>query len=315
MRNKPAPSDDGFPKATEPSRVAAVIVLYNPQARLLERLLETLTGQVERTIVIDNSPQPRSEYPDLFAARGAYYQALGENTGIATAQNIGIQRALEEQCSHVLLLDQDSALPAGMVDQLLKAENELIADGAHVAAVGPAFRDEKTGHISPAIRQGILHVKRLRIDDSFSSPVESDYLIASGSLIRMSVIQQIGGMRDELFIDWVDIEWGLRARAHGLKSFMVPGVVMAHSIGDAWITVMGRQISLHSDVRHYYIVRNAAYLLRFAEMGWRWRLLALVRIPEYVVLFSLHAADVPKSFRLLFKAVQDGLLGRIGPLK
>ena len=298
------------------ARVAAVIVLYQPNPELLERLLKSLAGQAQRVLVIDNSPQPSPEFPSRFQSDSDIcYKALGDNTGIATAQNIGIREALEENCSHVLLLDQDSALPPNLVEDLLQAEHQLLAAGAQVAAVGPVFRDEKTGELSPAIRHRALRVRKIRITPSHTAPVEADYLISSGSLIRSSVLCQIGTMREELFIDWVDIEWGLRARVHGLQCFMIPTVPMAHSIGDSSVRVLSKRINLHNDVRNYYIVRNATYLLRLSSMGWSWRIITFFKIPQYVVFYSWHSTQRWKSVGLLLRAVADGFLGRVGRIR
>ncbi|MCV5831057.1 hypothetical protein OFN28_30780, partial [Escherichia coli] len=49
--------------------------------------------------------------------------------------------------------------------------------------------------------------------------VDVDHLIASGSLIPVDVFEKIGGMDDSLFIDYVDVEWSLRARYQGLRCY------------------------------------------------------------------------------------------------
>ncbi len=297
------------------SRVAAVIVLYHPKEELLNRLLQSLAGQVQRVIVIDNSPDRSPAYSSVFPSDNNFsYHALGKNTGIAAAQNIGIRQALAENYSHVLLLDQDSALPARMVDDLLEAERQLRASGEKVAAVGPVFLDEKTGELSPATRHRPLRIQKIRVTPSQKEPIEADCLISSGSLISTAVLQRVGVMREELFIDWVDIEWGLRARKLSLKCFMIPTVTMKHSIGDASVTVLGKRINLHNDVRNYYIVRNATYLLRLPTMGWNWRIITLFRIPQYMLFYSWRSKEMSKTFFLLVKAVKDGALGNVGPI-
>lgn len=202
-----------------------------------------------------------------------------------------------------------------MVADLLKAEGQLLSAGAPVAAVGPVFRDEKTGELSPAIRHRLLHVRKLKITVAQTKPTAADYLISSGSLIRTSVLRQVGTMREELFIDWVDIEWGLRARVHGLLCFMVPTVVMTHSIGDASVRVLSKRINLHNDTRNYYIVRNATYLLRMPDMGWSWRTITFFKIPQYVVFYSWHSEHRWSSVRLLLRAVADGLRGKVGRIR
>jgi len=296
--------------------VSAVIVLYRPDMGLLDRLLRSLEGQVERIFVIDNTPGSSAAFSSRFSGyRGdVAYVPLGENRGIATAQNIGIERSLDAGCSHVLLLDQDSALPGEMVEKLLEAERGLLAAGKKVAAVGPLFVDEKTGAISRTIHHRWLKIERKPVDRGAAAAVETDYLIASGSLIRTAVLQEIGGMMDELFIDWVDIEWGLRARARGLVSYLVPGALLRHSVGDVAVKVLGRSVHLHSDVRNCYIVRNATYLLRVKTMGWEWRTVTVPRIPHYILLYFWYSGHRMRSLNLLMRAFRDGIRGKLGRL-
>ena len=296
--------------------VAAVIVLYNPHMPLLDRLLRSVVGQVEKIFVIDNTPGSTMDFSSSFDQYhgNISYIPLGENKGIASAQNIGIHQGMDANCSHILLLDQDSALPANMVKRLLDAENELVSAGERVAAVGPIFVDEKTGSISRAIRHSYLRVHKIAVCPTSAQPVETDYVIASGSLIQTSVLRKIGGMMDELFIDWVDIEWGLRARNLGYKSYIVSNLKMEHSIGDDFVHFFGREINLHGDVRHYYLVRNAAFLLRMRYMGSEWRSVTLLKIPQYILFYSFYSKNRIKSLRLLLEAVLDGAAGKLGRL-
>jgi rhamnosyltransferase len=251
---------------------------------MLERLLGSIDAQVDHFVLVDNTPNPDSELAGILRRYESQvsYVPLGENMGIAAAQNAGIRKISEDGYSHVLLLDQDSCPRPEMVKELLVAETKLLESGLDVAAVGPKFIDEKTGSASKAIRHGWMHVKNITVDGTQTGPVEADYLIASGSLIRMSTVAKVGGMREELFIDWVDIEWGLRARAAGCRCYVVPDAVMAHSIGDNFVHFLGKDINLHNDTRNYYIVRNATYLLSEKNMGWRWRSVTILKIPLYV---------------------------------
>jgi GT2 family glycosyltransferase len=226
--------------------IAAVVVLYHPDLSLLERLLESVLGQVDTIVVVDNTPASAPAFALFFEKYRdqVSYIALGENKGIATAQNVGIKKSL--------------------------------------------------------------------IDPSSDQPVKTDYLIASGSLIRASVFEQIGLMLEPLFIDWVDCEWGLRSQSRGLDTYIVPNVIMKHSIGDATVRILGRHINLHNDTRNYYIVRNATYLLRTKSMGWRWRLTTVINIPKHIVVHSLVSSHKAKVLKLLMNALLQGMSGNIG---
>jgi len=319
------PSDQGMKRhlaaevgGFEEPRVAAVIVMCHlTEPRLLERLLESVVDQVSSTFVIDNTPSDQVKgcpIPDAYQSR-VYHVPLGENTGVPHAQNIGIERAIAGKYTHVLLLDDDSALPGGMVQKLLAAEALLCAKGELVAAVGPVFVDEKTGVYSPAVRPSFLLPKRFPVDLNSNTPVETDYLIASGSLIPTKALEVVGAMRGEFFMDWFDIEWGLRAKKLGYKSYICPNAVMRHSIGNAAAKFFWKSISLHSDFRNYCIVRNGVYLLRTSSfLGRQWKTLIIFRIPKYIVLYPLYSKRPIHCFSLLLRGIVDGLSGKLGRL-
>jgi rhamnosyltransferase len=241
------------------------------------------------------------------------YLPLGDNKGVGKAQNIGIRESLKCGCSHILLLDQDSALPPGMVNKLLSAEGELLKAGKRIAAIGPQYIDEKSGIPSFAIRYGDLMIRKIRLDPDSSTPVETDILIASGSIIRSTVFESIGMMREDLFIDFVDTEWALRGRTMGYKCYCVPDAIMTHSVGDASTEVLGKTIYLHSDLRKYYRLRNAMYLLQLRSMGRQWKSYIVRWIPYYFLLNVFTSKNKLRSAHLFLRALWDGLLGRLGP--
>jgi len=298
----------------EPVLIVAVIVLFIPDLKLLERLLASLNGQVDRVLTIDNTPDPAVTMAPFLAKFpfSISYIPLGENKGIAEAQNIGIREAISTGCSHVLLLDQDSKLPLDMVAKLIAAESELLKAGIKVAAVGPQYKDEKTGILSFAVRYRAMSVRKIRLDPLSNEPVETDILIASGSIIRSATLQSVGLMRSDLFIDFVDTEWALRARSSGYKCFCIPNVIMTHNVGDTATKVFGRSVYLHSELRKYYRLRNAVYLLRLSSMGWGWRSFTLRWIPYYLVLIVCTSENKLRNAWLLVRALWDGLRGKLG---
>jgi rhamnosyltransferase len=297
--------------------IYAVVVLYHPDLELLGRLLTSVSGEVGHVVAVDNTATEAGMSPAFFNGFSCpiTHIPLGENMGIAEAQNIGIRESIKRGCSHVLLLDQDSAVPAGMVDKLLAAEKELLEAGKRVAAIGPQYIDEKTGIPSFAVQYHSLTVRKIKLDPVSSIPVETDILIASGCIIRTTALESVGMMRVDLFIDFVDTEWALRARSQGFKSYCVPNAVMMHSVGDSATKVFGKSVYLHSDLRKYYRLRNALYLLRLPSMGWPWRSYILRWIPYYFLLNLWLSKNKLRDARLPLRAVWDGLLGRLGPLR
>ncbi len=295
--------------------IAAVIVLYHPEPAALEQLLSSLASQVDVVIAVDNTPSPATNLPAMFQGGGSQvvYIQLKCNRGIAEAQNIGITRSVEMGCSHVLLLDQDSVLTSGFVHKLLNAQRKLIKAGVRVAAVGPQFVDAKTGIPSFAVRYGFFSVRKIRLDAYSTEPVESDILIASGSLIQIDTIRSVGMMEGDLFIDFVDTEWALRARKLGYKCYCVPDAVMQHNLGESAATVFGKSVYLHGDSRKYYRLRNAVHLLKSPRVTGRWKTYTLCWIPYYAVLHICLSDDKVRNTRLFLRALWDGFVGKLGP--
>lgn len=87
----------GVRVADSVGRVAAIVILYHPKTGVLERLLKSVDGQVSSIFLIDNTPEGIPSYPyehcDWKSTVG--YWSMGENKGIAAAQNFGIERALK----------------------------------------------------------------------------------------------------------------------------------------------------------------------------------------------------------------------------
>ncbi len=297
--------------------IAAIVVTYFPDAVLLARLLDALQSEVKHIYIVDNTPAAGVDWlsAQWLAGRPAVtLHPLGDNFGIARAQNVGIELAAADGCSEVILFDQDSAPSPGMIGKLAQAKARLEQDGVQVGAVGPLLFDEKYKKYVPGIRHAGMLVRKVVPVAGASAPLEVDYLIASGALMDLATLRQVGLMREELFIDWVDIEWGLRAGHRGRRHFMIPDAVMYHSIGDDFVSAGKTNINLHNDVRNYYIVRNACYLLCDRELNWRWRLSIVGKIPLYVVFYTMFSTGKSKwnSFKLLLRACLHGFTGRVG---
>ncbi len=296
-------------------KVFAIIVLYNPCIPTFIRLMNSVKRQVSHIVLIDNSilNDIKDSISETLAQTDATftYLDLGDNFGIATAHNKGIELAIKRSATHVLLLDQDSALPNNMVDDLMTLYLELLSDGHKVSALGPSFLDEKTNEVANIIRHQKLKVKR-QLPDITRRIEVADYIISSGSLIPVEVLNKVGVMNEQLFIDWVDIEWCIRARQFGYYCYVAPQVVMRHCIGDGFVNIGRRKPNLHSDFRNYFIVRNSIYLSLYSKLPLNFRVIQLGKVPLYIVFYSYHSKRRLYSFGLLTKAVIDGIFKNMG---
>lgn len=280
----------------------AVVVTFNPDLSTLRRQTESLSRQGVRILWADNG----STVPiDAWAVElSVDLLKLGSNTGVAAAQNAGVQWAIERGAAFILLMDHDSVPAFDMVERL----HTVISSHVNVAAVGPFYTDPRSGEPShPFVWIKGLRLNRLAppIDGSVSSEV--DHLIASGCLIRAQAWFDVGPMLAPMFIDFVDVEWCLRARAKGWCLHGVWNAHMSHTIGHAVVQRMGRTFRIHSPSRHYFHVRNGCFLYRQNWIAINWRIVSIWRMVLKTVFYLVFSNAKISYFKSTLKGLSDGI--------
>lgn len=276
--------------------VFSIIVTYNPNISQLKACVASLLPQVEKIIIVKNSDE-RLDDVDFQNEKIVRVQ-LDKNYGIAYAQNVGIRRAIELGAEWMLLSDQDTVFPEQYVNRFLeKIENH----GAETIYV-PVFFNETKKQIEPVS----VSMSESVCPDGVS-PVPLIHAISSGTVFHKGVFEKIGGMDEKLFIDYVDFEWCWRARFHGIRTLCFPDIVVSHQLGDSSARFFGRKITVRSDFRYYYMLRNGIYLGRNCEFISKEERKILLR---RTLLFALGIiAIAPKKIRavrLVGRAFSDG---------
>ena len=294
-------------------RLQAVVVTFHPEPRTLESNLAELAAQTDGVIVVDNTPGGALHLAETCARAGARLIANGDNLGIARAHNLGIRHARALGATHVLLMDQDSAPGPNMVAALWAAHDALTRQGRRVAAVGPRFMEEHRDDFPPFVRTCGLRTVRCPCPRP-DAVVAVDHLISSGCLIPLAVLDAVGGMAEAMFIDYVDIEWGLRARRLGFQCYGVCAARMRHRIGGTPLRFLRRRLTSHDALRHYYLVRNRVWMYRQPGPPLAWKVADGWRLALMYGVHSLCARPRRDHFRMMSLGLWHGLRGRLGRL-
>jgi rhamnosyltransferase len=243
--------------------ICAVIVTYHPDACFPKRV-ECIAKQVGQLVIVDNHSN-RSSVAMLqdICVRLKIELILNDgNWGVAAALNQGINLAHDLAFSWVLLFDQDTEPLDFMVHSLATVYEEYF-EKDRLALIGSNFYEGNSSREYYKLGSVVNHLW-----------VEQKTVITSGSLLRVSVFQEIGSFRNELFIDHVDHEYCLRARARGFKVIVTCAPIMKHSVGAVtWHKLLWRETktSNHSALRRYYMARNDIVLAKgyiFNEPVW-----------------------------------------------
>jgi len=264
-----------------------------------------------KVYAIDNGSEPASLKALRQAAKKARVQLveLGENTGIAHAQNIGLALAFKAGAEAVLLFDHDSTPRAGYAKAISAAYADLRARLKRPVILGGRVYDVNKHEYA-------LHPLYTRVGFTRRGVAAGEILgpalmvIASGSLVSREVYDAVGGLREDLFIDYVDWEFCLRAKqSAGFLTYITGDAVLEHARG----VRTGRKVfgfvvfpPGYSDFRYGYIFRNRARMLK--EYLFKNRAFVFFELLSFVRDVLLVFAE-PRPFRLFATVVRAWFKG------
>jgi len=290
------------------AKIIALIVAYQPEAGQLGHAIAAIASQVDGVVVVCNSAVDDSQVPPEFESRVEIIRNP-KNVGLAAAQNAGLRRCARGHAEFVLFLDQDSLPAADMVAQLMVAHRRLTDDGEKIAAVAPLLVDAATAVEWPFPTTHWFHTQRTTVPDR-RGVCTAEFLYSSGSLVAMDVLLRVGGFIETLFIDHVDLEWCMRAYAHGYLCFGVPAVRMKHRMGSGHVRMFGRLHPIHTAERDYYVFRNSIILLRLPHIGLRWKLNEILRLLPRAVFYSTLHAQPLRHLAACLRGIREGFITR-----
>lgn len=273
--------------------VSCVVVWYNPELRDVINCVNSFVNQVDKIYIVDNSDEDRisSNAAAIKDFTKIEYIPLGTNKGIAKALNIGFQRAIAEDFSYVLTLDQDSSCSPRMIEKLLSHAKQL-----------------NKNHLEYGIITAQPDTPQ-RAKQTYVGTTIKETVIASGNLVSTDAYKSIGGFKDELFIDYVDCWFSLDIRRAGYKILQVNDAILKHNLGhieEKKLFGIRMFPTNHSISRHYYIARNRLYTRQefnenFPEF-FKWE---RINNLKFMVKTFLFERDRIKKLRMILKGRKD----------
>lgn len=302
--------------------VYTVILNWN-QPELTQDCLNSLTESdyCSNTVVVvdngstDGSPQIiRSRFPQAVVIENK------ENIGYSKGNNVGIQYALQRKADYVFLLNNDTVVDSKMLSRLV----EVAESDPQIGMVGPTMFyidppdmvwggenriDWKKavavrGGMGESVNGGFLELQPL---------CEVDYIDSCAILVKRGVLEKIGLMSEDYFINFDDIDLNVRARKAGYRIVYVPSARMWHKVSAA--------MGLASPATTYYMTRNTL-LFFWKHAPGIWRIMAflqiLVRSLRTVTAWTIKAEYKDEIFRRKrtanLMALRDFFLGRFGKM-
>jgi GT2 family glycosyltransferase len=253
-------------------RVAIVVLHWSNLEDTLAclRSVEALRYPEVLTLVVDNgstdgcAARIRAVFPNLSVI------VNDSNLGYAEGNNVGIGYALRQGPEFILLLNDDVTLDTRCLTHLVNAAEQH--PGA--AFLGPmVYHREYPDRIQSAgARLDCLwrsHQRGLDEVDSgqYNTVEEVDYVIGAAILVRAALLDRIGLLDPDFFMYREDVDWCLRARRLGYRTWFVPEAKVWHRSHHVRADELPRIT--------YHITRNSLMLMAKHHAG-AMRFLALL---------------------------------------
>jgi len=284
-------------------KVCALIWTYNPEAQLLQRVVEATLKNVDYVFIVDNGSQNRGVIESL-KSENVEIIHLPLNLGVE-ALNIGFDIITSRNlCEWILILDDDSiVVQANAVKEVLSKYESL-----------PEELKRKIAVISLSDLESVPLTLKNKLSSAPSEAliVHYDAIIFSGALIRAEVISKhCLRIEKEFFMYHADTEFFTRVRRHGYLTVIYTKRLLQHRLG----LPLNKPINLgfyeiKSTIkpnRFYYITRNATYLLvrrRISPLQW---LFSILRFAIPLIL-----QDFRTTMKVFLLGFIDGVMGMLG---
>ena len=286
--------------------IGVVTVLYNSD-EVLEDFFSSLAVQEGiryRLYVIDNgTTDSGTRLSEAQAARHGIDAVCifnNANLGVAKGNNQGIEKALADGCTHVLLANNDTAFAPRTIALLLDAMRE---SGSAAATPKILYHGQPDllwyagGHTSPWAGYSVHHGDMSVDKGQFDQQMYTDYAPTCFMMLARRVFDVVGMMDELYFVYFDDTDFVWRMKQKGLGILFVPGSVVLHKVS----TSTGGSLSPFT---MYYVNRNRLYFILKNFRG----LHRLVALAYYVATRPLRLVLLPrKTARQGWRGVLEGI--------
>ena len=264
-----------------PSPDVSVVVVSLNTRELLRECLTTLAhesgGLTCETIVVDNASRDgsadmvASEFPDAVLVRS------GSNLGFAAANNLAFAKATGR---YVVLLNSDAFLTPGALAGVVRAMDDRPDIGlGGVRLVGRDGAWQPSARMFPSLLNDFLSLSGLsmryrtsrffgRMDRTWADPSASasvDWVPGAFSIIRRSVLEQVGYFDERFFLYYEEVDLCRRIKNAGYAVWYWPEYSVVHLGGESSKTIT--QLSMSKAGSQLTLWRMRSALLYHRKHG------------------------------------------------
>jgi GT2 family glycosyltransferase len=216
-------------------------------------------------VVVDNGSQDGTR-EQVQASHPAVTVVRNErNMGFAYACNQGMDAVFGDGADYAFLLNNDTLVAPDLLSQLVAIAETLPCAGILGPKICYASQPETPWFTGMRFRLPVYIVRtQPRHQVQSDVPVPVDFVSGCGMLISRQLFRKIGGLNQDYFMYYEDLDYCLSAKKAGFEVFYVPQARMWHVLS---VSSGGKD----SPLKQYFQVKSAILFTRRHTRGlWRW---------------------------------------------
>jgi len=265
-----------------------IIVLNYNGRRWLEACFDALLATDYpnfRVTLVDNASNDGS----VQMARDRYPQVEvivnPANDGFSEGNNVGIRAALANNADYVVLLNPDTKVEPGWLQELIAA-GETNARVGILGAVQLEYAGAEFNSWTKAVMRQFLD--ELKRPESARDRIEVEWVEGSCFAVKRKVFEEIGLLDPIYFAFFEEIDFCRRAASHGYTIAIVPRSRVRHYRGGSWEAnpAIKRERDYRCD-RSQFIYASTDPRISFSRNLWRYFMTLGVKFKEAARSLSL----------------------------
>jgi len=245
-----------------------IVLTYNGNKET-HQCLESLSGLKAsgfeyHTVVVDNNSKDAFKLTEQEQRQGIKLITNNKNSGFSGGNNRGIDYSLSRGADYILLLNNDTYVDKGFLEQLLslaKYKNAGLVCPKIYFAKGFEFHKNRYakkdlgkviwyagGYIDWdnvfSVHRGLDEIDEKQFEKS--EPI--DFATGCAMLVKRDVFEKVGKLDNDYFLYYEDADFSVRVKRGGFKMYYCPKALVFHKNSAA----SGSGSNLHD----YYLTRN-----------------------------------------------------------
>lgn len=236
--------------------------------------------------------------------------AAGKNLGLNAGKNLGQKHAKDD---YILFLDSDTIVDKRLLTELIKTAESDLRVGIICPKMYYIEPKDVIWYAGSYINLFTSQTKNIGCNEKdcgqYDQVRETEFA-PTAYLVTRTVVDELKGHDELLFMTYGDTDYGFRARKAGFKVIFCPWAKLWHQLGKEENLKTVRALGYNQPMRAYYFARNRVIFIKRHAPKLNFLIFLLVFYPLFTLYISYKIIAFGGSWRFLKPHLQgsgDGL--------